>query len=116
MTTPFTPPPGTTTAAAPTTFIYPPSEPGVSTQGAPAVTAPAIPATTVAALNTTGIDCIVYLASGGAAVTVIKVNGVTTGLVLGTSTGVGVTLYVPAGGSVTLTYATTPPTWVWQAA
>jgi hypothetical protein len=116
MTTPFTPPPGSTVAASPTTFIYAPAEPGVNTQGAPAVTAPAVPATTVAVTNTTGLDCIIYIASGGAAVTVIKINNVATGLQLLAATTSAVTLYLPAGSNVSMTYASTAPTWVWQAA
>lgn len=75
------------------------------------VTTPSVPATTVAATNSTGTDVMVYLTSGGAAVTVIKVNAITTGLTLGTTGSVSV--YLPAGASITLTYASTAPTWVW---
>jgi hypothetical protein len=73
--------------------------------------APAVPATTVAATNTAYRDATVYLTSGGAAVTVIKVDSTTTGLTLGTSG--SVTVRVPAGHTITLTYASTAPTWVW---
>jgi hypothetical protein len=82
----------------------------------PAVTAPAIPATTVAVANTNGVDCIAYINSGGGAVTVIKINGTTTGLQLTTATTNTVTVYVPAGATISMTYASTAPTWVWMAA
>ena len=72
---------------------------------------PAIPATTVAAVNGFYRDATIYLTSGGAAVTVIKVNGTTTGLTLGTAG--TVTVRVPAGQAISMTYASTAPTWVW---
>lgn len=110
-----TPPPGTAVQSGPELFLTPPSMPGFSTQGAPAVTAPAIPATTVAVTNTTGVDVMVYLTSGGAAVTVIKVNGITTGLNLATATTSSASYVLPAGQTTALTYASTAPTWVWLA-
>lgn len=73
--------------------------------------APAVPATNTAQLNTAWRDAIVYITSGGAAVTAIKVDSTATGLTLGTSGTVAVR--VPAGHSITLTYASTAPTWVW---
>jgi hypothetical protein len=57
----------------------------------------------------------VYVTSGGAAVTVIKVNAVTTGLNLGTATTSSASVYLPAGATISLTYASTAPTWVWVA-
>jgi len=84
--------------------------PGQWTGGmTPAV--PSVPLTTVAQVNTAYRDATVYITSGGAAVTVIAVDSVTTGLTLGTSGTVAVR--VPSGHSVTLTYASTAPTWVW---
>lgn len=82
----------------------------------PAVTTPAVPLTTVPVANSTTVDCIVYLLSGNAAVTGIAVNGVATGLVLAASTTSCATVYLPAGATITLTYASTAPTWVWMAA
>jgi hypothetical protein len=79
--------------------------------GAMTPAVPAVPATTVAQKNTSYRDATVYLTSGGAAVTAIAVDSVTTGLTLGTSGTVAVR--VPSGRSITLTYASTAPTWVW---
>jgi hypothetical protein len=84
--------------------------PGQWTGGmTPAV--PSVPLTTVAQVNTAYRDATVYITSGGAAVTVIAVDAVTTGLTLGTTGTVAVR--VPSGHSITLTYASTAPTWVW---
>jgi hypothetical protein len=73
--------------------------------------APGVPLTTVAQQNTAWRDAMVVLTSGGAAVSVIAVDGTATGATLGT-TG-SVTVPVPAGHTITLTYASTAPTWVW---
>jgi len=75
------------------------------------VTAPAVPATTVALQNPFWRNASVIITSGGAAVTQVSVDGTATGLTLGTSG--SVTVRVPSGHSVTLTYASTAPTWVW---
>lgn len=115
MSTPTSPPAGYRVNSAPTINQYAPVSPGINTSTAPAVTAPAIPATTVAVANTTGVDVMVYLTSGGAAVTVIKVGTVTTGLNLGTATTSSASYVLPAGQTTALTYASTAPTWVWQA-
>jgi hypothetical protein len=72
---------------------------------------PSVPLTTVAQQNTSWRDATVYLTSGGAAVTVIKVDSTTTGLTLGASGTVAVP--VPSGHTITLTYASTAPTWAW---
>lgn len=72
---------------------------------------PSVPATTVAQQNTAWRDATVYITSGGAAVSAIAVDGTATGLTLGTSGAVAVR--VPSGKDVTLTYASTAPTWVW---
>jgi hypothetical protein len=75
-------------------------------------TPPSVPATTVAFTNPFWRHADVYLTSGGAAVTAIAVNGTATGLTLGT-TGT-VLVRVPSGATITLTYASTAPTWVWN--
>lgn len=72
---------------------------------------PAVPATTVAQTNTSFRDAMVYITSGGAAVGTIKVGATTTGITLGTTGTVAVR--VPSGQSITLTYASTAPTWIW---
>jgi hypothetical protein len=69
------------------------------------VTTPAVPATTVVETNTTNVDVMVYLA-GGTLTAGTEVNGVAT---LGT-TDIG--YFVPAGGTIKLTYSAAP-TWVW---
>lgn len=68
------------------------------------VTPPAVPATTVAYTNTLGVACSVYVIGG--TVTVIAINGTTTGL---TSGHVGI---VKPGETITLTYSVAP-TWNW---
>jgi hypothetical protein len=66
-------------------------------------TAPAVPASTVAATNNTGVPCLVQIKGG--TVTVLAVDGVS--LSLG-----GSIALVPAGSTITLTYAVAP-TWTW---
>ena len=66
-------------------------------------TAPSVPATTVAQTNPYGVAMIVTVTGG--TVTVIAVNGVTTGLTSGA-------FMVPSGGTITLTYSIAP-TWTW---
>jgi hypothetical protein len=73
---------------------------------------PAVPGSTTAATNTSYRDATVYVASGGGAVSTMTVNGVTTGMTLGTS-GV-VPVRVPSGQPIALTYASTAPTWTWM--
>ena len=88
---------------------------GISTTP-PAVTTPAIPATTIAVANTTTVDVIVYLVGGGATVTAITVNGTATGLQLSATASTSTaTIYLPAGQTIALTYASTAPTWTWVA-
>lgn len=113
MSTP-TPPPGTAVQAGPELFINPPNfSGGFSTQGAPAVTAPTFPATTVAVTNTTGVDVFAYVLNGAAAISLVKINGVSTVATLAiTTTG---TFLIPAGSSIAFTYASGTPTWTWQA-
>ena len=82
-----------------------------ATQSGGAVTPPSIPATTVACGNYFYRDAVVIIASGGAAVSVIKIDSTATGLTLGTSG--AVTAVVPSGHSVSLTYAGAAPTWAW---
>lgn len=73
---------------------------------------PPVPATTAAQTNTFWRDALVTVTSGGAAVTVIAVNGTATGSTLGT-TG-SATVSVPSGAAIALTYGSTAPTWVWD--
>lgn len=72
----------------------------------PAVTTPAVPASATAITNTTGYDVMVYVSAG--TVTVVAVNGTTTGLTTPAS------VYLPANGTIAITY-TAAPTWVWLA-
>lgn len=74
-----------------------------STRPAGHVTAPGVPATTVALQNTFGRPAAVTVTGG--TVTVVAVDGTTTGLTSGT-------VVVPAGKNITLTYSAAP-TWVW---
>ena len=68
------------------------------------VTPPAVPATTVAYTNILGVACSVYVIGG--TVTVIAINGTTTGL---TSGHVGI---VKPGETIAITYSVAP-TWNW---
>lgn len=70
------------------------------------ITAPAVPASGVAQYNNSNSPVTVTVTGG--AVTVIAVNGVTTGLTSGP-------VIVPANGNITLTYSVAP-TWTWQVA
>jgi lysophospholipase L1-like esterase len=67
------------------------------------ITAPAVPATTVALSNPFWRDCAVFVTGG--TVTVIALDGVTTGATSGW-------FQVRSGGSITLTYSVAP-TWKW---
>lgn len=76
------------------------------------VSQPAMPLTTVSATipaKTAQQDCMVYVTAGAAATT-IAVAG-TTALIV-PALGVG-SVYVPAGSTVTPTYASGSPTWAW---
>jgi len=66
---------------------------------------PTVPASTVALVNPYGQDCWVYITGG--TVTVIKINGVTTGLTAGT-------FCVEATQNISITQSGAP-TWVWVA-
>lgn len=72
------------------------------------VTAPAIPASTTAYTNNFGVDATVHIIGG--TVTVIAIGGVATGL---TNSAAGVTVRVPAGSTITLTYSVVPTSWSW---
>ena len=87
---------------------------GISTTP-PAITTPAVPATTVAVTNTTTVDVMVYITSGGAAVSAVTLNGVATGMNLAVATTSSASVYLSAGSTIALTYASTAPTWVWAA-
>ena len=81
-----------------------------NTQTPALLTAPGIPATTVALLNQTAADCMVYILGG--TVTVIQVTPPG-----GAATQVGVAtpavVLLPSGWSITLTYSVIPTSWVW---
>jgi hypothetical protein len=113
MTTPTFPPAGYNVVSAPTFYQQAPVSPGINTSTVAAVTAPAFPATTAAVANTTGVDVVVYALAGAAGFTVVKVNGVTTGLV--TAASASTTVYLPAGATISFTYASGTPSWVWVA-
>lgn len=81
----------------------------MSTGGA--IGPPAVPANNTAFFNYYYRDATVYLTAAGGAVTAIAIDGVATGLTLGTSG--TVMIRVPSGHSITLTYASTAPTWQW---
>jgi len=66
-------------------------------------TAPAVPASTVAATNNTGVPCLVQISGG--TVSVVSVGGVALSVL-------SACVFVPAGGTIALTYAVAP-TWVW---
>lgn len=74
-------------------------------------TPPSVPGNNVAYTNQFWLDATVYVTSGGAAVSAIAVDGATTGATLGTTGTVAVR--VRNGGTITLTYASTAPTWNW---
>jgi hypothetical protein len=74
------------------------------------VTAPAFPATTVAYTNGTGVDLYAHILNGAAAMTTV-VNG-NTGPAIPITT--HQTIFIPAGGTFTPTYASGSPTWVFQ--
>lgn len=69
-------------------------------------TQPAVPASTVAQQNPNAYPVVVVI-SGGSGLTAVTVNGVTVGTGDGTYT-------VPAGGTISVTYSVTAPTWVWS--
>jgi hypothetical protein len=73
------------------------------------ITTPSIPATNVAQNNTTGGDVQVFLNTQS--VTAVKVDGTDTGW--GGTLPTDLQVLVPAGGSITMTYAGTAPTWKW---
>ena len=76
------------------------------------VTSPAVPLSTVAYLNVLGVTCTVYIATGGGVtVSAVSIDGTVTGMTMAVSSKASV--MVPAGGSITLTYAGGTPTWVW---
>jgi hypothetical protein len=112
----FPTPPGERIVAAPEVFAYPPQMPGVNTSTAPVttVTTPSFPATTVVVTNTTGVDVMVYIANGSGAMSAVKVNTVATGLAPIATTG-NASVYLPAGATISCTYGSGSPSWVWMA-
>ncbi|GAC1471375.1 MAG: hypothetical protein PVSMB5_19940 [Ktedonobacteraceae bacterium] len=76
------------------------------------VTTPSVPASNTAIQNTTGVDCYVYILAG--TITVIGVGATSTTTATGlTSSASGVTVFLPAGWYIKLTYSVAP-TWVFQ--
>ena len=75
-------------------------------------TPPGVPNTNTALVNPFWRDADVFITSAGGAVSAIKVNGTATGLTLSTSGEVVVP--VNTGETITLTYASTAPTWTWK--
>ncbi len=75
------------------------------TSGVPAVVTPTVPATTVAQQNPYSQPVQVVITGG--TITAVIVNGVTVGTAAGT-------YYVPAYGSISITYSVAP-TWAWNA-
>ncbi len=111
----FTPPAGQSYITPITQFEKTPQfHSGINTTP-PGVTTPSVPLTTVAVANTTTVDVIVYVVSAGGAVTGIAVNGVSTGAQVTATSGITATIYLPANQTITLTYASTAPTWTWVA-
>jgi hypothetical protein len=76
---------------------------------------PAVPASGSAATNTTGVDCFVFVTCGaGVSVSAISVGGQAypnPGTVSASATSTAIR--VPAGQTITLTYAGGTPTWTW---
>lgn len=73
---------------------------------------PAVPASTVAQQNTAYRQAWVSIHTGaGVTVSVIAVDGTTTGLTIPASSSAAV--FVPSGKNITLTYAGGTPTWDW---
>jgi hypothetical protein len=76
---------------------------------------PAVPASASAATNTTGVDCFVFVTCGaGVSVSAISVGGQAypnPGTVSAATTSTAIR--VPAGQTITLTYAGGTPTWAW---
>jgi hypothetical protein len=105
------------TAGSPTplgtnlTLTAPPTNTGANPPGANTtggVTTPAVPATGVALQNTTGVDCTVVIATVGG-LTAVTIGG----LVLTAAPVAGSSYRVPSRQTITLTWATTAPTWQW---
>ena len=70
------------------------------------VVTPSLPASGSAVTNGTSVDCTAYLSGGQ--VTNVAINGTSTGL-----SGSALTVFIPAGGSVAVTYSTAP-SWRWM--
>lgn len=68
--------------------------------------APSVAATTVAMVNTSGYNVIAYINANGATITVIKRNGITTGLLVGA-------VRLRRGESLSITYTAATPAIVW---
>jgi hypothetical protein len=86
---------------------YPPVQAQLFAAGGP-VTTPAVPASTVAVQNPNGfaVQAVISLTTG--TISAVIVNGVTVGTAAGT-------YVIPPAGTISVTWATATPTWVWSA-
>lgn len=113
---------GASAAPAPTAVAEVLTNPGYASSPAAispgAVTAPAFAASTVAVQNPTGLNCSVLITGGTVTVIAVAplVNGAAgTFTTLATSTASPVSISVPPGGFVKITYSVVPTSWVWVA-
>lgn len=75
---------------------------------------PGVPASTGSVTNNTGTDCVVYITAGsGVTVSAILIGGSAAGpqAIAASTTAPGISL--PAGQTISLTYAGGTPTWTW---
>lgn len=73
----------------------------------PTPSQPAVPASTVAQQNTNSYPVQVVISLNGGTISAVFVNGIQVGSAAGTYD-------VPAYGAISITWATTAPTWVWS--
>jgi hypothetical protein len=89
------------------TAAYPPVQAQLFAAGGP-VTTPAVPASTVAVQNPAGFAVSVVISLTTGTISAVIVNGVTVGTAAGT-------YVIPPAGTISVTWATATPTWVWSA-
>jgi hypothetical protein len=113
---------GASAAPAPTAVAEVLTNPGYASSPAAispgAVTAPAFAGSTVAVQNPTGLNCSVLITGGTVTVIAVAplVNGAAgTFTTIATSTASPVSISVPPGGFVKITYSVVPTSWVWVA-
>lgn len=75
------------------------------------ITAPTFPATTVTVTNTTSADVEAFIHNGTSAMTVVTLNGTTTGMTIAANGTENIRL--PQGYTIAFTYAGGTPTWTW---